>query len=134
MWAPGAREGARLLPERRVEVIIASVTWQFAVEWLARRLGVSRVLGTQLESSGQVSHVWPRDKALWLRQVSSELGVPGTRVAAVGDSSSDTELLSAASLRFLVGLGSAPSLAAVHHRPAGNIEAIAREVLVSWAA
>jgi hypothetical protein len=30
--------------------------------------------------------------------------------------------------------GSAPSLAAVHHRPAGNIESSAREVLAAWEA
>jgi phosphoserine phosphatase len=133
-WAPGALEGVRLLQEGGVEVIIASITWQFAVEWLARRLGVSRVLGTQLESSGQVSHVWPRDKARWVRQVSSELGIGDARVAAVGDSNSDAELLSAASLRFFVGPGSVPSLAGVNHRPGGDIAAIAREILESWAA
>jgi phosphoserine phosphatase len=55
-------------------------------------------------------------------------------VADVGDSSSDAALLSAASLRFYVGLGPVPSLAAVHHRPGGNVEAIAREVLASRAA
>jgi len=132
-WAPGAREGIRLLQQGGVEVVIASITWQFAVEWLARPLRVSRVLGTQLDSAGRVTHVWPRDKARWLRKVSSELGVPETRIAAVGDSSSDTDLLSAASLRFFVGLGSAPPLAAVSHRPDGNIEAIAREVLAAWA-
>jgi len=133
-WAPGAHEGVRLLQERGVEVIIASVTWQFAVEWLARHLGVNRVLGTQLEPGGRVSHVWPRDKARWLRQVSSELGVASARVAAVGDSNSDADLLEAASLRFFVGSGPTPSLSAVKHRPGGNIEAIAHEVLASWAA
>jgi phosphoserine phosphatase len=133
-WAPGAYEGVRLLQERGVGVIIASVTWQFAVEWLARHLGIARVLGTQLEPSGRVSHVWPRDKARCLRQVSSELGVASARVAAVGDSHSDSDLLAAASLRFYVGPSPAPPLSAVNHRPGGNIEAIAHEVLASWAA
>jgi phosphoserine phosphatase len=65
-WAPGTCEGvARLLVEG-VEVAIASITWQFAVEWFARQLGVSRFLGTGLSPSGAVHHVWPRDKAVWL--------------------------------------------------------------------
>jgi phosphoserine phosphatase len=134
MWAPGAREGVRLLQARGVEVVIASITWHFAVEWLARRLGVSRVLGTRLEPDGQVRHVWPRDKAPWLERVSSQVGVPAGRVAAVGDSGSDVELLAAASLRFFVGLGPVPRLASLRHRPGGDIEAIAREILDLWAA
>jgi phosphoserine phosphatase len=102
-WAPGAHKGVQLLRERGVDVVIASIR-----------------------------HVWPRDKGPWLRQVSAELGVLPTRVAAVGDSGSDTDLLSAASLRFFVGLGVAPVLPRVNHRPGGNIAAIAREILDSW--
>lgn len=133
-WAPGAREGVRRLQQAGVEVVVASITWQFAVAWLARRLGVSRVLGTRLGPGGEVDHVWPRDKAPWLRAVSRDLGVGDERRAAVGDSHSDAELLSAASVRFFVGPGAAPSLAGVRHRPAGDIEAIASEILELWPA
>lgn len=132
-WAPGAADGIRLLQERGIEVVIASITWEFAVQWFAKRLGISLALGTRLEPGGRITHVWPRDKGRWLRDVSSELGVAGARVAAVGDSISDRELLSAASLRFFVGLGVAPSLPAVNHRPGGNIEAISRDIVAAWA-
>ncbi len=132
-WAPGAREGVRLLRESGVEVVIASITWRFAVAWLAGHLGVARFLGTDLEPDGRVGHVWPRDKGAWLHQVSADLGVPTARVAAVGDSNSDRELLSAASLRFFVGPGTPPSLAGLQHHSAGDIESIAREILSAWA-
>jgi hypothetical protein len=33
----------------RIDVTIASITWRFAVEWFAERIGVSRVLCTALE-------------------------------------------------------------------------------------
>ena len=101
-WAPGAREGVALLQANGVEVVIASITWSFAVERLAERLGVARVLGTRLEPGGGVRHVWPRDKGRWLEGLLAELRVPSARAAAVGDSSSDTDLLSAAALRFFV--------------------------------
>jgi HAD superfamily phosphoserine phosphatase-like hydrolase len=131
-WAPGAREGVALLQANGVEVVIASITWSFAVEWLADRLGVSRSLGTELEPGGRVAHVWPRDKPRWLDSVLSALGVPRARVAAVGDSGSDTDLLAAAALRFFVGRDAPPSLRGLVHRPEGDIEQIAREILAHW--
>lgn len=131
-WAPGAREGVAALRTAGVEVAIASITWSFAVEWLAARLGVSHTLGTGLEPAGAVRHVWPRDKARWLAGLAARLGVPGARVAAVGDSGSDAELLSAASLRFFVGEGPLPALPALAHRPAGDIGSLAREILDRW--
>jgi phosphoserine phosphatase len=132
-WAPGAREGVALLQANGVEVVIASITWGFAVEWLARRLGVARSLGTRLEPGGCVAHVWPRDKPRWLGGVLAALGVPRARVAAVGDSGSDTDLLAAAALPFFVGRGAVPRLRGLVHRPEGDIEQIAREVLAHWA-
>jgi len=131
-WAPGAREGVALLQARGVEVVIASITWSFAVEWVAGRLGIARTLGTRLEPDGAVAHVWPRDKARWLEQQLAELRVPRARAAAVGDSGSDGELLAAASLRFFVGSGPPPALEEIEHRPAGDIAQIAREVLARW--
>jgi len=132
-WAPGAREGVALLQSHGVEVVIASITWRFAVEWVAERLGVARVLGTKLEADGGVRDVWPRDKARWLEDVRAELALPPERVAAVGDSGSDAELLSAASLRFYVGAGPPPDVPALAHRPGGDLLAIARETLAGWA-
>jgi phosphoserine phosphatase len=133
-WAPGAREGVAALRAAGVEVAIASITWSFAVERLAEQLGVARSLGTGLEPGGAVRHVWPRDKARWLAKVAAELRVPAARVAAVGDSGSDADLLAAASLRFFVGEGPPPALPSLVHRPAGDIASLAREILERWTA
>lgn len=132
-WAPGAREGIALLQAGGVEVAIASITWSFAVEWVAERLGVTRTLGTRLERGGRVRHVWPRDKGRWLERLVAELGVPAERVAAAGDSGSDADLLAASSLRFFVGAGAPPPLPALEHRPAADIGSLAREILERWA-
>jgi phosphoserine phosphatase len=133
-WAPGAREGVALLRRHGVEVVIASITWRFAVEWVAVRLGVTHCLGTGLEPGGGVAHVWPRDKAPWLAELAGSLGVPRARTAAVGDSTSDAELLAGAELRFFVGCAAPPPLPGLAHRPAGDIASIAREVLAAWPA
>jgi HAD superfamily phosphoserine phosphatase-like hydrolase len=133
-WAPGAHEGVALLQSQGIEVVIASITWSFAVEWVAERLGVGRALGTKLEPDGRIADVWPRDKARWLERQLAELRVPSARAAAVGDSGSDGDLLAAASLRFFVGSGEPPPLAGLVHRPAGDIAQIAREVLDRWKA
>jgi phosphoserine phosphatase len=115
-----------------VEVVIASITWSFAVEWVASRLGIERTLGTRLEDGRLIVHVCPRDKPIWLEGVMSQLEVPRARAAAVGDSRSDTELLAAAELRFFVGSGSPPAVPRLLHRPDGDIEQIAREILAHW--
>jgi HAD superfamily phosphoserine phosphatase-like hydrolase len=133
-WAPGARAGVRLLRDNGIEVVIASITWRFAVQWFATELGVTEVLGTELRANGHIEHVWPRDKASWLQSIVAALLLPATQVAAVGDSASDHDLLSAAALRFYVGTGPAPPISGLRYRPAGNIESIAREVISCWAA
>lgn len=81
---------------------------------------------------GGVAHVWPRDKPRWLAEVRTQLALSAARVAAVGDSSNDTDLLAAAELRFFVGDGAPPRLPGLVHRPGGDIEQIAREVLERW--
>jgi phosphoserine phosphatase len=131
-WAPGAGDAIRLLRTGGFEVAITSITWGFAVEWMVRPLGVTRILASQLEPGGTVLHVWPRDKGTWVRSLASELEVAQSRIAAVGDSANDSYLLAAAALRFFVGSGSPPPIAGIRHRPAGDIASIAQEIVEGW--
>ena len=48
------------------------------------------------------------------------------------DSGSDADLLAAAELRYFVGHRTPPALPGLVHRPAGDIERIAREILAHW--
>jgi phosphoserine phosphatase len=109
-WAPGAREAVAELQGAGIEVVIASVTWRFAVAWFAERLAVRRFLGTGLSARGEITHVWPQAKASWLRGLARELGVPRGRTAAVGDSTGDLPMLRSAALRFFVGASNPPGL------------------------
>lgn len=131
-WAPGVADAIPLLRSRGIEVVIASITWGFAVAWMAREHGVERILATQLEKDGTIRHIWPRDKGRWFQTLCADLYVPQSRTAAVGDSINDQFLLSAASLRFFVGRGAPPPIPGIWHRPAGDILGIAREILEAW--
>lgn len=75
-----------------------------------------------------IGHVWPEDKAKWLRDLGSSLGLEKAQTAAVGDSSGDLPMLCEAGRAYYVGRdrSSWPELI---HRPDGNIDEIARELL-----
>jgi HAD superfamily phosphoserine phosphatase-like hydrolase len=100
--APSTEEAFALLREHGVVTAIVSITWSFAVDWFARRLGADYAHGTRLVD-GRVEHVWPTDKGPWLRSLAGRLHLPLQAVAAVGDSEGDRELLEAAGLRYCVG-------------------------------
>ena len=131
-WAPGARECVALLQARGVEVVIASITWRFAVAWFASQLKVDRYLGTELLGDGGIEHVWGATKGHWLATAASELGVSSDKVGAVGDSPSDAALLSAAALRFYVGILPPYDVSDVICLPAADIRWVAERVLSDW--
>jgi phosphoserine phosphatase len=130
--APRTHEGIALLREHRVECAIASITWRFAVEWFATLLGVRHFLGTGLDDSDAIVHVWPEDKGRWVGDLARSLGVPKQRVAAVGDSWRDVPMLEAASLRFYVGGSQGRVPEGAELVPDGDIERIARAVTETW--
>jgi phosphoserine phosphatase len=133
-WAPGVSSGIAHLRSNGIEVAIASITWAFAVRWFAERLGVKWYLGTDLLEGGDIGHVWPEDKASWLISLASQLMVPADRVAAVGDSRGDVDLLRAASLRVFVGSTLPADLANVQHLPQASIDVVATRIVEAWAA
>jgi HAD superfamily phosphoserine phosphatase-like hydrolase len=109
-WAPGACRAVRDLQKANILVAIASITWRFAVEWFADQLNIRHLLGTDLSSEGEITHVWGRDKAQWLEDLASRYKISRHRIAAVGDSRGDAEMLQAAHLRFFVGAVPSPEI------------------------
>jgi phosphoserine phosphatase len=128
--APGAHEGLSLLKRHGFTVAIVSITWEFAVEWFARQFGADYFVGTRLSPEGRVVDFWPGDKAVWLRELAVKLGVPMERVAAVGDSSGDIEMLQAVGHPYWVGHDLPAGLRASHH-PNGDIERIAQDIVAT---
>ena len=98
--APGADEGFALLRQHGFKIAIVSVTWEFAVEWFADRLGADYSVGTGLSSDGLITHFWPQDKARWLTELAGRLGVDMEDVAAVGDSTGDIPMLHSVGHRY----------------------------------
>jgi phosphoserine phosphatase len=122
------------LQEQGFEVAIASITWKFAVGWFAKELGVRHYLGTDLLPSHEISHIWGRDKATWMTTLASQYKIPYPRLAAVGDSNGDIEMLRVASLRFFVGAVPPSNVSDIIHCPNSDIGTIADHILDAWAA
>lgn len=130
--APGAREGILLLQEAGVEVLVASLTWRFAVNAVARRLGVDAILGTDLdpEDWSVAKHSWPVDKRRSLIEAATLRDIPLERVGAVGDSPGDLPMLGAAGIGVYVGLIRPTELPEhVLHAPDADIRSIAINLL-----
>jgi HAD superfamily phosphoserine phosphatase-like hydrolase len=131
-WAPGARRAVRDLQQADILVAIASITWRFAVAWFANRLKVGHHLGTDVSSDGETAHVGGRDKAQWLEDLASSYKIPRHRIAAVGDSSGDAEMLHAAHLRFFVGAAPSPEIPSLVHLPNADLRQIAGKIIDTW--
>jgi HAD superfamily phosphoserine phosphatase-like hydrolase len=128
--APGAEAGCRWLRAAGVEILIASVTWSFAVAVFARRLGACAWIGTGLASDGTIDHVWPEDKARWLRAELARRGVAAGEAAAVGDSAGDVPMLGVVGVPMFVGAAvpeGAPE--GLVHLPDADILELARRLV-----
>ena len=127
--APGVLEGFRLLKEYAVRIAIVSITWEFAVEWFARRLGADYYVGTKLLSTGEIQHFWPQDKSNWLADLTKRIGIRLDNVAAVGDSTSDMYKLRSVGHPCFVGQNKPHELESTSHYPSGNIHEIAQKII-----
>lgn len=127
--AQGSEQAFALLRQYGVATAIVSITWSFAVEWFAKRLGADYAHGTRL-IDGRVEHVWPPDKGRWLRSLHARLDLPQQAVAAIGDSEGDRELLEAAGVRYCVG-DQKIEVPEVVHMPRASILEIAERVVAA---
>ena len=129
--ASGAKEGVHLLKTRGVAVGIASVTWDFAVQYFAGLFGVEYWLGTRLLDSGEIKHIWPEDKAHWAQRLREELRIPKGLMAAVGDSSGDIELLTTSDQAFYLGRDLPTEVDGCVHLPNASISIVCEHILKS---
>lgn len=128
--APGVDEGFALLREHGFRIAIVSLTWEFAVEWFANRLGADYSVGTGLSADGLIDHFWPKDKELWLAGLADRLGVEMNEVAAVGDSSGDIPMLLSVGHRYWVGQATPRQLnGKVIHEPTGDVRLVSHRIV-----
>ena len=128
VWAPGAEEAARLLSKHGVSIGIATITWTFAAEWVARRLGVEHYIGTDLGADGTLTHVFPVDKGRRVSSLMTRFGLAPDAVAVVGDSWLDRYMFDVVAHRYFVGAKPPPDLD-IQHYPDGDLAEIARAIL-----
>jgi len=127
--APRAAEGIALLRRHSVTVAIASITWEFAVAWVAQQLHVEYYVGTGLEPDGAIRHCWPRDKVTWIHGLRETLRLPVRCVAAIGDSRGDVEMLRAVGHPVFVGTTLPDALSEVTHLPGADIVTVAQWIV-----
>jgi len=127
--ASGAREGIDLLKQHEVKTAIASLTWEFAVEWFAKSMGIDYYAGPRLLPNGLISHFWADDKPIWLGSIAERLGFGLDAVAAVGDSAGDIPMLQSVGYPFFVGDTKPEELKRADHMPGSSIDAVARRIV-----
>ena len=99
-WIDGVDETVSALRADGVHVLLATVTWKFAADEIARRFGFEAASGTVMEVTsglltGQVArHFNEFDKCDFVRRWCEERATSLDAVVAVGDSLSDLPLFS----------------------------------------
>ncbi len=127
--APGAAAGIARLRAMGIRTALVSITWQFAVDWLAAHLGADYAVGTGWLDSGEIVDFWPDDKATWLAALLQELRIPPDRLVAVGDSAGDLPMLRLAARGYFVGPEMPEGLPHVRHWPAADIDALVEDMV-----
>jgi phosphoserine phosphatase len=92
-FAPGIFDGIQKLKQHNVKVAIASVTWEFAVEWVARKIDADYFIGTKIINGDTIEHLWPSDKSKFVNYLSNKMKIDLSQVAVIGDSSGDIPML-----------------------------------------
>ncbi|MCP4334861.1 MAG: HAD-IB family phosphatase [Gammaproteobacteria bacterium] len=130
--APGRKEAFSLFREHGVVIAIASITCRFAIEHFAKAWGIEHYIGTSTSETGEIEHVWAEQKAEFLQRLSSELGLPQSRIAVIGDSSGDFDMLKVAGEPVFVGTGIEQCVESWKHMPNANISEIAEYLIERW--
>jgi phosphoserine phosphatase len=128
-WAEGTHSGIKSLIDNGWLVALASLTWSFAVERIAKSLGVTEIKATGLDwDTKRIDHIFPEDKASFLQRTAAKYEIPADRTYAIGDSGGDVHMLKAAARGFYLG-DDDPQIPGVTHLSEAGIDEIARRIL-----
>ena len=100
-WIGGMGETLETLRDGGVHILLATITWSFAAEFLGERHGFAAVSGTEMQLidgvlSGSVSRYFDEyDKLAFVGEWCESHGYSMDEVVAVGDSRSDIPLFAA---------------------------------------
>lgn len=111
-----------------VKIALVSITWEFAVGWLASELGADYAGGTVWKDDGTVSHFWLEDKANYLNSLLCELDLQRNALAR-GRGSTRVHMLNLASRSYFVGSHLPSELSHAKHWRDADIEEIVIDML-----
>jgi phosphoserine phosphatase len=128
--APGSRAGFARLRGLRITTALVSISWRFAVDWLAAELGADHSIGTDWLYTGEVVDFWPDDKVTWLAALLRKQGLSPHALVAIGDSAGDMPMLAYAGRAYFVGPEMpVPLFRHVRHWPNANIEELVADIV-----
>jgi len=127
--APGVKDGFARLKKAGIKTALVSITWAFAVDWLAAELEADYAVGTGWQADDTVQNFWPEDKASYIEALLSELNLGPNALAATGDSWGDIPMLNLASKSYFVGYDLPPGLSHAEHWPDANIDRVVSSIL-----
>lgn len=130
-FAPGAKAAFLRLRQYGIRTALASITWKFAVKWLAAELGADYAIGTEWLDTDEVADFWPEDKPVWLAGLLSELGASPDQLVVVGDSTGDIPMLQLGRCGYFVGKTMPVALPHVLHWPQANILSLVEHILAT---
>jgi phosphoserine phosphatase len=122
-----AAEVAAALKRAGIDVLVATVTWRFVADWVARHLHAQAISGVELEErdgklTGKVKrHAHGEDKTQALREWCRQRGVRLEECIAIGDSRSDLHLFRNVGLALAINASEEAGKAAAF---AGNFDSL----------
>jgi imidazolonepropionase-like amidohydrolase len=114
---------------RAIEAGVKCIEPGNLVDELTRQLQVDYFVGSRLEPDGTILHFWPRDKVTWIQGLRDTLRIPASRMAAIGDSGGDVEMLQAVRHPVFVGVTLPSGLPGVAHLPGADIATVAQWII-----
>jgi HAD superfamily phosphoserine phosphatase-like hydrolase len=130
--APGLKEAFSLFREHGVVIAIASITCRFAIEHFATEWEIEHYIGTGTSETGEIEHVWAEHKAQFIHKLSTQLDIPLNRIAGVGDSVGDFDMLNTVGEAIFVGGSRDESEKGWLHMPNANIVDMAQHLISKW--
>jgi len=131
-WAPGTFEGIEQLQQAGITVALASLGWDFVIEKIASLFGITHTLGSEFDfGTGEFIPAWNEHKPEFAAKLSSELDIPVSEIAGIGDRPNDFKLLEFAGQGIYVGSEAPPPEKNFIHLPNADIRDVAAAIIAT---
>jgi phosphoserine phosphatase len=84
-FVAGAKASITRLQRHGIVCALVSLGWDLVLEGVAPNLGIEHYLGTGLEPTGRVVHVWHEDRGDYTQRLAAQLQLPKERSLLVAE-------------------------------------------------